>query len=105
MNPKQFFKKNTFVVFLLLAAVIFYIAYKKTTEGFQQKPPMNPYIPVEPDCNKKGKCTCPNNYKYDENKKACLAKPICPMSGKSGKKQLRPVLIDGVCNTEFSVEV
>jgi hypothetical protein len=178
MNIKRFINKNKFVVFIVLAAVILFIAYKKTNEGFQQNPPSLPYIPVEPDCNfnyctgdyelvisnsgvrqclkkcnvissgaivadsdklicKKmngpkvstfsrdfGKykkllnahknnteeCKCPTKYTYNVKEKACLFKPkgtdkICPISGRSGNKQLRPVVVNGVCNTEFSVEV
>lgn len=178
MNIKRFINKNKFVVFIVLAAVILFIAYKKTNETFEN-PPTKLYIPIEPDCNfnyctgdyelvisnsgvrqclkkcnvissgaivgdsdklickkmngrkvissfsrdfnkeyKKlnahknntEECKCPENYNYDAKKKACLAKlkgtgKICPISGRSGNKQLRPVVVNGVCNTEFSVEV
>jgi hypothetical protein len=108
MNFKRFINKNKFFVFIVLAAVILFIAYKNATEGFQQTPPSLAYIPIEPDCkrgrNNKMECTCPKDYKYDSKTKACLAF-LCPISGKSGNKQLRPVPVNGVCNTEFSVEV
>jgi hypothetical protein len=104
MNLKRIIKNNIVLSIVLVIIVLFAIAYYKTNEGFQQKPLRPAYIPVVPDCNKV-KCKCPKDYEYDSKKKACLAKPICPPSGTSGKKKLVPVFKDGVCNTEFSVEV
>ena len=180
MNFKRFINKNKFFIFIVLAAVILFIAYKKTNETFEDPPKsIKPYIPIEPDChfnyctgdyevvtsnsgvrqclkkcnvissnaivadsdqlickkmndskvistfsrnfnkykkltahkNNTEECICPKKYTYNVKDKACVFKPkgtdkICPIiSGINGNKQLRPVVVNGVCNTEFSVEV
>jgi hypothetical protein len=50
MNFKRFISKNKFFIFIVLASVILFIAYKKTNEGFQNEN-RGPNIGIGPKCN------------------------------------------------------
>ena len=80
MNFKRFISKNKFFIFIVLASVILFIAYKKTNEGFKiayDKKWYGTFPGINPIINGKNFNYCTGDYEVVNAKYENTTYPIC----------------------------